>query len=342
MMTNDISQIFVVTKNEMIKSIRGRKFHVSILIVVLVFLLITSLEMMGSGWNNLNTMGSLASTYLSMFPLLIALIVALLSSIALVSEFEERTALILFTRPIRRTSILIGKILSCFLLEMLIIAIYYVCVTAVGAAKVADMSYADMGISFCMAVLYAFAASGIAFIVSAFLKKGSVSTIISLLVIIIVLPIASSMISANDNENWYMMDQAGNTVYTGIPGYVEEYNQTVEQAVDVMGNAVDILKGFTSDDIASSAKWLNEYITSPQFELLEPEVQDSLREIAKFLSIGKVAELDKMISALELINNIIGNNELKNPDIPREAAVLIVWGLVAYLVSWARFVKREF
>ena len=169
-MAGDISQIAVVAKNEMIKCVRGRKFMISLAIVVLVFLLITGLQFLLGTWDNMKDIGMLIDVYIDNLPMIIVLVVALLSSIAIVSEFEERTALILFTRPVRRTSIFIGKLLACTIIEALIILTYYILVIIVGAIKIGGVPV-EFLTSFGFAALYAFAASGIAFIISSFYIK---------------------------------------------------------------------------------------------------------------------------------------------------------------------------
>ncbi len=342
MMTNDFVQIGVVAKNEVIKCIRGRKFLISVSIVALVFLLVTGLQFLTDNWDDLKNMGDLANTYLNTLPLVISLVVALLSSIALVSEFEERTALILFTRPIRRTTILLGKILCCFLVESFILLVYFILVTVVGVIKVDGISMADIATSFGVAVLYAFAASGIAFIISAFFKKGSVCTIISLLVLLVIMPISSAMVSSDGGDNWYMLDEAGNTVYTCIPEYIDQYNEGAEQISNVMQSAANILSGFTGDDLSDAMGWIDSSIQSPEFQDLPEDTQKSIMHLRELFNERATEGIDSMVRVLDIIisSNLLAQKDY--PDVPREAAVLIVWGIIGYFIAWIKFVRREF
>jgi len=375
-MTGDLVQIGVVAKNEMIKCVRGKKFLISFAIIILVFLLITGLQFMTKGWNNLDTVGELVEVYLDSLPIVAVLIVALLSSVALVSEFEERTALILFTRPVRRTSILIGKIISCTIIEGLIILVYYILVSIVGIVKVGSLP-PEIVISFLFAVLYAFAASGVAFIISAFLKKGSVSTVISILLLVVIFPIVSAMMTTDGGENWYMIDQAGNTVYTCVPEYVDNYNKAMDDIDKVITNVVDILKGFTDDGMKGGIAWLSNSIFSPEFfdlgqrdqeriitavmtldtdafekyaEYFNPgylaigdaSTQVSVMKMFLFLTLGVDGNLDAVITVLEMMTKMSIFQPLEHPDLLKEAIVLLVWGVVCYFIAWARFVRREF
>ena len=364
-MMNDLSQIYVVTKNEIIKCVRGRKFLISLLIVSAVFLLITLLQFVLGQWDSITTVGSWVDTYLSTFPMVLTLVIALLSSIAIVSEFEERTALILFTRPVRRTSILVGKIISCTLIESMIILMYFVLIGIVGMVKIGSLP-GEMLLSYAIAVMYVFAASGIAFVISAFLKKGSVCTIISLLLLLVIVPIISAMETTDGGENWYMIDQAGNTMYQCYPEYVDRYNETLDGIGEVMDSAAKILTGFTSDDIQASAAWLLSFVFTPEYLAMTPEQQAaippedlvyymnpeylaldaetrySMLYLTGFLNIGASEHITDMAKALEYLVDSPLLKPMEHPDIGRAMLVLLVWGIVGYFIAWIRFIRREF
>jgi len=341
-MAGDFMQIGVVTKNEIIKCVRGRKFLVSLAIVFLVFGLITLLQFIVDEWDSIDSMGKLADTYLSTLPIVITLVVALLSSVAIVSEFEERTALILFTRPIRRTTILIGKIFACTIIEALMILAYYLMVICVGFAKVDGFQMSEMMTSFVMSVLYAFAASGIAFIISAYFKKGSVCTIISILALIVIMPIISSIVGSDGGENWFMIDQAGNVIFQCIPGYVDLYNMFLDEFGQVVQSAVDILEGFTNPDVTAAASTLVEFMESPDFQLLDPKYQAAMMVLSGFLNQVPAADLPGMIMILKIMASSAIIAPMENPDVGRAALVLIGWGIAGYIIAWIKFIRREF
>jgi len=375
-MASDILQIAVVAKNEVIKCVRGRKFLISLAIIVLVFLLVTGLQFILGTWDSVKDIGMLVDVYIDSLPMVIVLVVALLSSIAIVSEFEERTALILFTRPIRRTSIFMGKLVACTLIEAMIILAYYIMVIIVGLIKVGGIPL-DFLTSFAFAVLYAFAASGIAFIISSFFKKGSVCTVVSILLLIVIFPIVSAMMTSDGGDNWYMMDQAGDTIYTCIPEYVDHYNETLEQFDNVIQSAVDILKGFTDDSLDKGIGWIALHIFSPEFFQLDEKMQSqviqsvfsaysgsmdqyeqyfdpeyfaisdhttqvSVMQVFTFLTMGADGNLSGMIKVLEMMSNMAALQPIDYPDLVKNALVLIVWGIIGYFIAWARFIRKEF
>ena len=342
MMVSDFVQIGVVTKNEMIKCVRGKKFLISLAIVGIVFILITLLQFAMGTWDSMkDNMGLFVDVYFSNLPLVIALVVALLSSVAIVSEFEERTALILFTRPIRRTTILVGKIISCLVIEAAIILGYYILASIVGFIQVGSLSGSIVE-SYFIAVLYAFAASGIAFIISSFFKKGSVCTIIAMLVLVLVLPITTSMIGSGGSEGWYMMDDAGSSMYKCVPEYVEYYNEMSNSFADVVKSASAILKGYTSGNLDEAIVWINDYVTTAEFQALDPDTQASIYYLQAYLNMSSDPNLVYMIQVLDAMTESSMLAPMKNPDVTRSVIVLIIWGLAGFLVSWFRFVRREF
>ena len=339
MMVSDIQQIFVVAKNESVKSIRGRKFLISLAIVIIVFGLITLLQFVSDGgWDSIQTTSDILTTYLTSISIVILLVVALLSSIALVSEFEERTALILFTRPVRRTSIIIGKALSCLAIEAFIILVYYILVCIVSLIKVGGVS-GNLAVSFGMAVMYMFAASGVAFVISAYFKRGSVCTIISLLLLLVIIPIFTSMIGG---DTWYMLDTAGNTIITCVPEYVDSYNEMAAQFAQVVNDAAAILEGFTSENVRDAIEGLNAFMASPDFAALDVSSQESLTTLAQFLNMETTENISGMVAVLKMLSVSSLIAPIENPDIARETLVLLVWGVVGYFIAWIRFVRREF
>ncbi|MBE6528867.1 MAG: ABC transporter permease [Thermoplasmata archaeon] len=338
MMANDFKQIAVVTKNEIIKMLRGKKFLISLSIILIIFALITILKTVSDGgWDNIQKTSDILNLYLSMFSYVILLVVALLSSVALVSEFEERTALILFTRPIKRTTILIGKAMACLIVEACMILAYYILVCIVSLIQVGGISE-HMAASYGIALLYIFAASGISFIVSSFFKRGSVCTIISLLVLIVIIPIFTSIVGG---DTWYMLDTAGNTIITCVPEYVDGINEGREGFVGVVSYASMILNAFTNPDTNQAlADVLYNFSQTSEYQSLDKQVQDSILYIIGFLTQHPDENLPAMIETLDALKLYI--SPMDYPDVPKEALVLMVWGIIGYLIAWVKFIKREF
>lgn len=138
--------------------------------MVLVLALLTGMPYLFGG-ELPDTTTTLSSYYASFVVILVLLFATLFSSTSLVSEFEERTALILFTRPIKKSSILLGKLMASMVVGIIAVGIYYL-VTAIISFIVAGGVASDLFVSFGLAVLYLFCMSGIALLISSVMKKG--------------------------------------------------------------------------------------------------------------------------------------------------------------------------
>ena len=98
-------------------------------------------------------------------------------------------------------------------------------------------------------------------------------TVVSILLLIVIFPIISAMMTMDGGDNWFMMDQASDTIYTSIPEYVDRYNENIEQFDNVIQSAVDILKGFTDESLSKGIGWIAMQIFSPEFFLLDEKTQ---------------------------------------------------------------------
>ena len=168
---DDMRQVWVVARNEVTKFMRSRKFVLYVGLVALILVLMTVLPyVLGDGLKG--TAGSIFSSYISYASLLVVLAATLFASYTIVSEFEERTALILFTRPVKKISIFLGKLLACFALETVVMVLYYIISMVVSFVATGDLVTSFLP-SMAMCIAYVFAASGVGMIVSSVFRKGA-------------------------------------------------------------------------------------------------------------------------------------------------------------------------
>lgn len=231
--TDDFRQMIVVMRNEINKFMSSKKFMVYIALVVLALALFTFLPyIVGDGLSG--SAGDVFSSYMSFTSLMVILASTLFASYTIVSEFEERTALILFTRPIKKTTIFAGKFAACFVLEAVVIVAYYLIAMLVAFAVSGDIVSSILP-SLAMALAYVFACSGIAMMISAFVKKGGTSAVVTFISILLILPIISVAMSGSGIDTWFMLDTASNSIMTSIPEYVTNYNQGLIEMGEILG-----------------------------------------------------------------------------------------------------------
>jgi ABC-2 type transport system permease protein len=208
---DDFRQSSVVAKNEIRKFIRGKRFTLYVVLTIFVFALITALPYI-LGYDPTEIPGGAVAIHLMFVPFLVIIAATLFSSVAIVSEFEERTALILFTRPIKKTSIFIGKIVGCIILETAMLVLFYIGMIVLAAfheGAVSSGLFVSLGVAFA----YIVSTTCIAIFISSIMKKGSTSAILTFFILGMILSIISAaiMVSA-DIDPWFMLDIASNAI----------------------------------------------------------------------------------------------------------------------------------
>ena len=145
-------------------------------------------------------------------------------SVTLVSEFEERTSLMLFTKPIRKSSIFLGKFLAAYFLNLAFVIFYYIVAAIVVAIKTGGFT-ANIFPSMGYCALYIFSLTGIATVFSAMMKKSSSASILTFVFILLVPGIIEVIIlaataSGGSIETWYILNDASNAVINSLTGPV--------------------------------------------------------------------------------------------------------------------------
>ena len=204
---DDLRQSLVVTKNEYCKYLRGRKIVIFTLLMALILGLLTFIVF----WFD-PAVEDIVVAYVGSMALFILLAATLFSSSALVAEFEERTALILFTRPIRKWAIFTGKFLAAFTLTSAYLAVYYLVVFVVLAVK-GEGLYPGLLESFGLSVCYGLSSTGIAMFLSAFLKKASTASMLTFFALLLLISLITGVLSlAGVEDTWFMVDVASNSI----------------------------------------------------------------------------------------------------------------------------------
>lgn len=225
---DDMRQVLVIGGNEMRKFFRGRKILLLVILAALFFTINVVLTGLYSDLlfdskpeNPAKLFGIISIVTLhSMWVPFIALLGAVLfASYAIVSEFEERTYLLLFTRPVKKTTIFVGKFLASYLVTLLVVLLYYGvsilhALIIGGDAGVIDSSIlASIGLT----MAYIFAVSGLAMLFSCISKKGSISALMTFFLVTMVPSMMSIvlMLAAplpRGEVHWYILDKAGEKI----------------------------------------------------------------------------------------------------------------------------------
>ena len=220
---DDIRQAFIVAKYETMKFTSGKKILIyGIINVIALVALTAALLLFGDNIDAEDGMG----TYISIVGLILLIGATLFSSVTLVSEFEERTSLVLFTKPIRKASIFFGKFLAAFGLNVVFVIAYYL-IAMILVLVVTGGFTTNAFISLFYCILYIFSLTGIAMLFSAMMKKASSAAILTFVFILLVPGIISTIILAATVggvteetvlDTWYMLDTASNIIVYSLNG----------------------------------------------------------------------------------------------------------------------------
>ena len=222
---DDIRQTFIVMKYEMIKFKTGKKIYIYGIVNIIALVAMAVALFINS--NTVTTEGALRS-FISLLNLILLIGATLFSSVTLVSEFEEKTSLVLFTKPIRRASIFFGKFLAAYILNFGFTVVYYILAAIVVLVKTGGFTpNMFISIGFCMA--YIFALTGIAMFFSSVMKKSSSASILTFVFLLLVPSIITAIVVAiqgNITEDsfylWYMIDTAWSIVPDSIAGQARD------------------------------------------------------------------------------------------------------------------------
>lgn len=189
---DDLRQAGVVCKNEIKKFVRGKRLLLfGILIIAVILLLTTVPYLVGDGYEDSH---EIATVFVMFAYIIIELAAVLFTATSLVSEFEERTALILFTKPIRKWSIFLGKLMASLIIVGGFTLIYYGFIAVFSLIMEGSIA-GGICTSLLISLLGVFGSAGIAMLMSSVFKKGSTASIMTLVVIMLVLSLVASLLN---------------------------------------------------------------------------------------------------------------------------------------------------
>ena len=218
---DDLRQAAIVGKYEIIKFFSGKKIFIFGGLILLVAALVTTLFVIFP--DDVSSTKNVTATFVSFVTLLLLIGATLFSSTSLVSEFEERTAFTLFTKPVHKYSIFLGKFGAAFLLNAGTVLLFYI-LGAIVAACFTQGFAVEIFASFGYASLYAFALTGIGIFFSALMKKSSSASIMTFIFILLIPSIVGMIIAVASKgdmaDYWFVLDMAANSLINCFDGPV--------------------------------------------------------------------------------------------------------------------------
>lgn len=240
---DDMRQSFVVMRNEFRKFFYGKKMllflGLTAAVLALIIVMIAALDPF-SGEDNEEYLTEML--FISFYSFIILIAVTLFGATSIVSEYEERTALILFTKPIRKSSIYIGKLMASIVLTFVFTCIYYA-IAAVSCAVFGGIG-TEMLVSFGLSACYIFGANGVALLISSVARKSSTSSIIVFMLFLVLFTVISSVIETGSGSGtaFWMIDQASGGIVNALS---DDYSNGLrDAAVMLIWGAVSSAAGY--------------------------------------------------------------------------------------------------
>lgn len=209
---DDFRQFWVIVTSEYKRHARADRFKIFFALIGFTFVFITVMPFI-IGTRPGNDPEGTMYLYTTLLWILIAVATSLFTSTSISSEFEHKTALLILTKPIRRSTIVLGKGFASSSILTFGLIVYYTGIAAVSYAMHGAVS--DMLLpSFICAFAYLLGCCGFCIFISANMNKGSSATVVSMIILIVILPLIYSTVTAfvPDVDLWFIM--TGNGIST--------------------------------------------------------------------------------------------------------------------------------
>lgn len=190
-------QFFTVSSFEFLKFLRGKRLPAMlILTTITVFLTVAISRPEDSNEFIRNLLG--------LITVFIVISVTLFGGDAVVYEFERKTGYLIFPMPLERSVLIFGKYLSAFIASMIVVSYHYL-LSIVSVFVINGSVPSKVGLSFLYALLYVLSALSIAFMISAFMKGTTGSSILTFALLFLILPSINSALSFAGVKPWFLI-----------------------------------------------------------------------------------------------------------------------------------------
>jgi len=184
---SDLRQMAVVTKYELLKYLRGKRLLIIIALIAIIGILnLVVPPTIGSGYDPDPT--TFSSSMLTEIGILIVLCATFFGADAIVSEFEQKTGLLLFPNAVKRHVLVLGKFIASALISVGAVALYYA-ITVIAVVAIDGSIAANTSLSFLYALAYLFGILAIAYLFSAIFRSSVYSVVLTFFTFFLILPI---------------------------------------------------------------------------------------------------------------------------------------------------------
>jgi len=213
---SELEKLRIVVGYEFLKHIRRKRLYVILGLTLIAELAVLILvPVLGDGFpDSVMVMAAL----LSVGPALATIGAIFFAGDAIAGEFESKTGFILFTNPVKRSTLVIGKYLACYAAVALLVILGYV-IVAISLLAIYGTVPIETLSSFGLCLLYAGSVLSVTFFFSSISKGAMGATVITLVFIMVISGIIDSILMMTGQPHWFMLSTNGDTISTVYGGY---------------------------------------------------------------------------------------------------------------------------
>ena len=154
---------------------------------------------------------------------------------AIAGEFERKTGYILFPTPVKRTTLVIGKYLACYVAVALVTLLGYsiVCVSLLGIYGQIPI---EVGTSLLLCLLFVGSTLSLTFFFSSISKGTMGATVMTLAFIMLISGTIDGVLMMANQPSWFLLSRAGDAMVMVYPGFKE---MTVGMGVGMPAGALE-------------------------------------------------------------------------------------------------------
>ncbi len=245
---SEFEKLKVITKYELLKHLRRKRlFAVMGIVIAVVLSILVGLPVFGVDYpDDITVMAGM----LSISATLASIGAVFFGGDAIAGEFERKTGYILFPTPVKRTIIVIGKYLACYVAVALIILLGYgiVCVSLLGIYGQIPI---EVGTSFILCLLFAGRVLSLTFFFSSISRGAMGATVMTLAFIMLISGTIDGVLMMAGQPSWFLLSRAGDTIIVVYPGF---------KAMMMAGMGVGMPAGAVEYDIGLSAAAMAAYL----------------------------------------------------------------------------------
>lgn len=209
---DDLKNMYLTIKFELLKHFRRKRIFLTLSLVIimpLIFYVVPPIL----GRDYADTANGFAASTLAFVNLLILISGAIFTGDSISGEFENKTGLLLFPTPQRKSSIFIGKYFGSIIATWFIVSLYYF-ITILEMISIYGLSGISIEISqsFLIALLYSTSVVSIVFFFSSIMKKTITSTLIGFFLLLMILPIITGVLIFAEVDPWFIITHNGSLI----------------------------------------------------------------------------------------------------------------------------------